>query len=552
MPHRCCMKKINSNENPRSTSGTLTDTHASLLASQAIDPERASEFGIYSALSAEDLPADLAAYTFAPPGLVYPLRSLNGDVTHQIRQDNPKVNADGEKTAKYLQPKGSGTIITVPQIMQKRVRTATTLLIVEGTKQTLAAALVCEDNPNVLVIGLQGAYGWKQERRLHKDLQSIINDGAIKQVEVLFDQDVSTNPNVWKAAKGLGENLNSVCGVALRNIAYLSLPSIGGQKDGLDDFLGQLLPARRKDVFGSIRKKGGRLPVDPSKMNLKSGSNEYLSVRMESAQILKVIVTKNGEGEEEEHEKVLLDAAAEIVRSECLLDETGEKTLTTTNFLEVAAKDLDGQVRVHENIEVPDDKLARVGTWLSILPGGAGVGIHRPHGPQDEIDKAIRECSTRRETTNILPRFGWTLDRSAPASRDRTWVYALPQGSFGPQRLHHGWVGRPPQKQFHQIESIDVYNLEEEKVKDAVASLLTTGDLFTNPLQWKVALAVLGLAFLPITPMAAVGYFGARSSGKSTIAQGMSTFLNPQWGPGKSPMATFNGTEAAKSIITNG
>ena len=528
----------------------LSEGHKELLRKQAVDPDRALSLGFYSANRPEDLPPDLADYTFSTPGLVYTLRHLNGDVTHQIRQDNPAVNKSGEATAKYLQPKGSGTVITVPEIMQDRVHTATTLLIVEGTKQTLAAALVCEDDKDVLVIGLQGAYGWKQNKRLHQDIDKIIDEGKIRSVEVLFDQDVATNPNVWQAANDLGKEINTSCKIPLRNITYLSIPDIAGKKAGLDDLLGKILPEDRQGVLKDIRSSGGKLPRDPKHVVNRGGNNEYLSTRMESAQTVKVTVSTNSEGEEEEYERVLMNAAAEIVEVECILDKEGVQNVSTTYVLDVAVPTPDEGVEIFHGIRVPSQKLASIDFWLSKLPGVAGTQVSRASLPQDDVANAIRENSTRFETVNIMKRVGWTLD-----SKDRanpSWAYALPGGSFGPAKLDTNLLGVPPQQQYADIECEDIYSMSDDVIRDAVHTLISTRDLFNEPLQWDLSLAGVALSFLPIPPRATLGFFGPRSSGKSTIAQGISCMLNTAWAPGQTPMATFNGTEAAMASLADG
>lgn len=108
----------------------------------------------------------------------------------------------------------------------------TPVLLVEGTKQSLAAASHAPDGYSV--IGMAGCWGWSKAK---------LSRFKGRQVLLCLDADAGTNLDVYEAGDKLGEKLKRY-GVSLR---YLQIPGSGSQ--GLDDYLASLDEDERADVL---------------------------------------------------------------------------------------------------------------------------------------------------------------------------------------------------------------------------------------------------------------------------------------------------------------
>ena len=534
---------------------TLTPEHAKLLERQGITPKWAIEAGVFSAVTASDLPEDLADFNWAVPGIVYPLKHLDGTVTHQLRQDNPGLDENGKPKAKYLQPKNSGTVIAIPKTLDDlsddtamdSAQTVKTLLVVEGTKQTLAAAEALRDDPTTWVVGIQGCSGWRQDNFIHEDLVKVVEAlGARGAIEILFDQDVASNPDVWRAADALKEVLTVACNVRVDRVKFIHMNLLSGDTSGLDDFLGKLPKGKRPAAMAQLRKKARKLCKPPKAVEAqkaKANADSQWEVRMDGAEIVSIKRVPGFDGEERTVVKQELGAAAVFRRvAQTMNEDTGEITEKTL-ILDVALPTPEGKVHVHRGLEIPDSKLADVNGWLAKIGGPLSSTVARDYKPQPEIANAIRTMSQRAEVITRIPRFGWYL-------HEGEWVFLSPGASISKDGARFEIVAWPSQKDLRQIPAADISN--PETVRHGAGEMLRLQNCFNEPHQWLIGLAALGLAALPVTPMASLGYFGLRSSGKSTIVQGLTTTINPAWAPPGPPMNTFNGSIAALDLMSKG
>lgn len=204
----------------------VTPEHATYLKDSAISPETAISAGTTSITSTEQLPEPFQSYgDKAVPSLVF-----HHEQTPQLRPDTPIVI--GGKPAKYLWPSGH------PLVMAERVPvtdTTRTLLIVEGTKQALAAASNAPDHTAVL--GMVGCRGWYVDGAPSPTL--MLADGL--EVVIVLDSDAATNLDVYNA----GVKLGAACSLeGASSVKYARLPGSG--KSGLDDILATRPPARRR------------------------------------------------------------------------------------------------------------------------------------------------------------------------------------------------------------------------------------------------------------------------------------------------------------------
>ena len=134
-----------------------------VLVSCAIDPVQATLLGVREALTIDDLPEFARRHgDDILPALVFPWKTIRGEVVEQVRPPAPILNGDG-KPSKYLWPAGTKPVINVlrPVVKPKRV------LIVEGTKQTHAALRYAPKR--WLVVGHRRLLvldrGWGRQRR---------------------------------------------------------------------------------------------------------------------------------------------------------------------------------------------------------------------------------------------------------------------------------------------------------------------------------------------------------------------------------------------------
>lgn len=541
-------------------SDALTNEHQLLLDQGAIAADYAQKLGIRSVIEDSDLPAELSHLSSFLPGILYPLPRLDGTVVNQLRIDNPPLDDDGKPQGKYRQEKGSGTVISVWGSMRERVGHADTLVIVEGTKQAIAATSLLKDDPNTLVVGIQGCWGWAQDQAMSPDLVDILTgnvkdaDRPIKKVIIIFDADIADNLRVWQAAKALRQAIASASSILPRNVRFASLAFLGG-KQGLDDYMGSTAISKRKGKLEALLSSAGALGRAPSNKGQSSSvkmdrGNSRVEVDMEKGRIVEVTEKIGADGEPYEDTKVILGAAALIERSEQVVSPDPLQEPEQNLYIRVVIPTATG-VREYPNIAVPDAKLSDAGYWLRKVPGSMGVTVARSSKPEDAIGIAIREASTNIEHTAIVRRTGWvnTADPENPK-----WVWAAANGGVGVDGVDPVLVGRPPSQDWAKIrfKDPDLEGDPEKEKKAAAHNFLYIHELLNNPMQWQLIVSAVGLAFLPVVPNVTLGYFGPRSSGKSTLAQAAAACYTPDWGPQQTPMASFHATTSALDLIANG
>ncbi|MEV7268331.1 phage/plasmid primase, P4 family [Micromonospora aurantiaca] len=202
----------------------LTPDHREFLAAQAVNPDLAEKLGVRSLLGREDT-ADLGGVweNWANfPAILFPWTRPDGRVEYQVRPDNPTEDGRG-RPRKYVFRRGME-----PVLWALRPITGTTerVLIVEGTKQALAAATYAPET--VAVYGIAGCRMWQKEGRPIPDLGVV--DGY--RVVVCLDSDSATNLDVYRAGAELAEALEQE---GATSVLFTRIK--GGEKDGLDDVL---------------------------------------------------------------------------------------------------------------------------------------------------------------------------------------------------------------------------------------------------------------------------------------------------------------------------
>ena len=167
--------------------------------------------------------------------------------------------AEHSDEPKYVAPAGVPPVVSVPPGHQPLVEHARIpLLIVEGTKQHLAAAAaVPMPQPNPLaIVGVQGCWGWSHDGILSDDMRAIPWED--RDVIVAFDADRLSKRNVYDAGMRLKEFLE-IYGV--KSVRWAKVP--GGDNTGLDDVLASIPEARRADTLMAIVTRASAAPGRP-------------------------------------------------------------------------------------------------------------------------------------------------------------------------------------------------------------------------------------------------------------------------------------------------
>jgi hypothetical protein len=226
----------------------ISPEHADLLAEHAIRPFIAGLMGVRSVTTVDDLPAEFEwAGERAVPALLFPWRTPGGRELVQLRPDTPVEVPDEKRPRKYLWPKGCGSPIGIV-----REDDDGPVLLVEGTKQGLAAAGYVTSGA---VYSIAGCRSWSKDGVPEVDLDVV--EG--RQVVVIFDADLDSNPDVWDAAKKLLRALEQE-GAADVRFALLA----AGGKAGLDDVLGKRPEDKRSAYMDRlIAGASAKLPPKP-------------------------------------------------------------------------------------------------------------------------------------------------------------------------------------------------------------------------------------------------------------------------------------------------
>ena len=242
------LKAVEGRLEPDPEPGELSVAHADYLSSCAVDVELARSLGVRTLASPADTrelgePWDSWANF---PAILFPWTGPDGRVEFQVRPDNPTEDRSG-RARKYVFRKGM-----VPVLWAVRdVPTAERVLIVEGTKQCLAAASYAP--PGVAVYGIAGCRMWQSDGIPIPDLA--VAEG--RDVVIILDADAASNAEVYHAGMGLAEALAIEGATSVR---FGRLPAAG--KAGLDDVLAGRAPERRAGYLSRIIEGAKAKPAD--------------------------------------------------------------------------------------------------------------------------------------------------------------------------------------------------------------------------------------------------------------------------------------------------
>jgi hypothetical protein len=185
-----------------------------------IDKGVVDERGTFTARKGKDVPQD---HGWLPPrpGLVFPVHTLDGEVFHRLRPDNPG------KYPKYMQPKGCANRLDIhPRQHDSIMSPGGMRYITEGEKKVDAGV-----SHGLLMIGVSGVYNGQKDGKLIPDW--LFLPLVDEKHSIVYDSDILTNPNVQMAADRQARLLQDMGAEVF--ITFLP-DGPDGEKQGLDDF----------------------------------------------------------------------------------------------------------------------------------------------------------------------------------------------------------------------------------------------------------------------------------------------------------------------------
>ena len=191
---------------PNPSPRTLSASHRRMLfGDSAIDPGVAEERGVRTIEHGRQLPAG-----FSPrqkrlgPGLLFTVHRPNGETAHSFRPDTPD-----KPGRKYEQPSkrcgGPGNVLDIhPSLRHLVADTSVPVIYVEGIKKADAITTAARRaGARVLVVAISGVWNFLSDGEPIPDMLAVPVKG--REVSIVFDSDVLTNPGVQGAAMRLAE-----------------------------------------------------------------------------------------------------------------------------------------------------------------------------------------------------------------------------------------------------------------------------------------------------------------------------------------------------------
>ncbi|MBE5451211.1 hypothetical protein E3G45_003180 [Mycobacteroides abscessus] len=225
----------------------LTEEHLAYLTEQGIAPEYlALPHVVDSVRSITDFDALPEGFRWTvdrdtASGIVFGW-GLDGTIP-QFRPDFPRPDVGGSPMApKYVFAKGSSASVVVRSAPDSAAMVGIPLLLVEGTKQSLAAGSALRDQ-DITVAGMPGCHGFRQNKVVSPELVALAKGKT--EILVVLDGDTRTNRAVYDAGIALKKTLSR----RNRVVRFVQLPELGDEKAGLDDYLATITPDDRESVL---------------------------------------------------------------------------------------------------------------------------------------------------------------------------------------------------------------------------------------------------------------------------------------------------------------
>ncbi|MBN7314130.1 DNA primase family protein [Mycobacteroides abscessus] len=279
----------------------------------------------------------------SPRGLLFGSRHIDGRILWRLRLDNPPVGV-GKYLSRPAPDAPNHNLIT------ESADEDVPVWIVEGEQQSHAVAAALGDTSTV--IGIPGCSGWSTgDWSPALELTAYLDD---RDVLIALDADASRNPRVYEG----GEMLKSALSGA-RSVRFIPTP--GGAKTGLDDYLGKLPEEKRASALGRLAAKATPKPATsrPKAKSVKHDPGHAAELR-----------EKNATARREAAAKVMAD----IDLDDITLDEAGLPKVTGavadgSMWFDPVTGEFEPESTARELISAPDSEVAAIATGAD--DGGA-------------------------------------------------------------------------------------------------------------------------------------------------------------------------------------
>lgn len=227
------------------------------LAKRGMTTTDALEAGLKPVLTTADLPAELAANSYAQTGagILFPWPELGSDeVVWQFRPDFPRENPDGD-AVKYV----FGKDVPAPvALIRAGTEAEGPVAIVEGSFQSRMAAKYAPEQ--VTVLAISGCWNFGADQVPYE--LACVDE---RQVVIVLDADAATNHQVYAA----GQRLETAClQEGASSVTFTRLAT--GGTNGLDDVLARKDPERRAAFLGRLLAQAKAKPADRAPKPTKS------------------------------------------------------------------------------------------------------------------------------------------------------------------------------------------------------------------------------------------------------------------------------------------
>jgi hypothetical protein len=245
----------------------LTQFDLEKLARSGISPELAEANHLFRVASweAKELVGIRGDGDFS--GIIFPYQDIRGNqnIRYSLRLDHPPMErkADGgmKELGKYRREPGTNHIFLPWSECPGDLRsTERPLVIVEGEKKAIALqGYVHQAGATHMVVAIPGVWNWRGKigKTFDQDGTAVDIKGTIpdfneieffgREVIILFDSNVRSNPEVLRARAALSRYLHNE---RKANVFWAEVPDLPGV-NGIDDLIG-LYPEKVPDVWAGI------------------------------------------------------------------------------------------------------------------------------------------------------------------------------------------------------------------------------------------------------------------------------------------------------------
>lgn len=511
----------------------LSETHRRFLNRHAINPDTLERAGAYTATGRDQLPERILCPT---PALCFPLKRVDStSIVWQARPDTPRIDKTGRPRKYLCQAKETGVLFD-PSGVDEWKNTGT-LLLTEGTKQTFACQEWKPDDTGV--IGILGCQNWTTQGNPCRALYQVIRESHATRIIVLFDADLTRNPNVWKAGKRLADTITHLAETLDRAqsqpftlLFSTVMASIGNSKADLDGTLGPMTPQERRREIERIIHEAHPLPQWGADLN------HPIDIRPDWG-----LTLRHDDKTPPDPDTMPVDTPPDnTIMNAALTVDTAYQWIPDPHHPERRLPDtiLDLRLAIWRPGQPPAVNLIKGETWTSLKDlgsltlkgsGSAGLGVTVPTTPNMTM-LVLGEMRRMAETARLVqktPRTGW---QAHPRTRDMVW--AGPQGAIGPDGLDRDFQSSTNDIVGH-IDMTQPGSDADALRVTWLTGMLTCGLplLLADRVRADACLAAYALSFLPIPPRCAIGLFGEYGKGKSTVMQVYSSLLSSAWRPSR-------------------